>query len=551
MRCLAPGPRHCVRLPLPAPGGPGNGPVRKFCGFMERRSGVPGQDRRLSTVAEAPPPPQAPTDGLRRGAAFALATQLVTAAGTAVLTLYLVRALGPREFGVFSLAVSVGTLLVLPADAGISQSASRFVAERLGDHARIAAVLATGLRLKLVVNGVVSAALFAGAGPIAQAYAEPSLTWPIRWMALAVAGQSLLLFYRGAFAGMRRLSIAFRVVACESAAETLGSIALVILGTGAAGAAAGRAAGYGVGAGVAIAATWRIFGRRAFARPAEPRGLRRTLMRYAGALFVIDAAFTASTQLAPLFIGAFLGSRAVGVFQAPVRLLVFLQYPGLALATAVAPRLAREEDRAAAVRSFEVAMRRLIVFQGLVLALLVVWAGPIAALALGSDYGESADVLRVMAPYAFMAGLAPLASLAVNYLGEARLRVPISLADLVLGVVLTVVLLPALGVLGAAVAADVGALFYVPLHLWICRRMVGVRLGRLALTGARTLAAAGAMALVLAAFGTGALSAWQWLGGAVAGSAAFALVLRLTGELRAGELRALGRALVALLPGRP
>ena len=41
----------------------------------------------------------------------------------------LVRVLGPEDYGVFALAISVASLVFLPADFGISQSTARFVAE--------------------------------------------------------------------------------------------------------------------------------------------------------------------------------------------------------------------------------------------------------------------------------------------------------------------------------------------------------------------------------------------------------------------------------------
>ena len=90
-----------------------------------------------------PPPGREPAGtevGAGRNTLFSFLTQFSTAGFTAVLTLYLVRALGPREFGVFTLAVSVGALVYLPSDFGISGSASRFIAERRGDDSAIAAL---------------------------------------------------------------------------------------------------------------------------------------------------------------------------------------------------------------------------------------------------------------------------------------------------------------------------------------------------------------------------------------------------------------------------
>lgn len=488
-------------------------------------------------------------DSVGRNTFFSFMTQMTTAAGTAVLTLYLVRALTPAEFGVFSIAVGLGTLLMLPADFGITQSAARFIAERRHAPEQVAAVMADAVRLKLIIGGACSAGLFALAGPIADAYGEPSLGWPIRWMSIVVLCQSAMSFYRYAYSSIGRVSTGFKIVASESAAETGASIVIVILAGGAAAAAAGRAVGFGFGLLVAVILTMRQFGKPAFVHRGARAVGRGQLMRYAGALLVIDAAFALSTQAAPLLIGGFLGAREVGLFTAPARLITFLQYPGISVANAVTPRLARGEGREPDVPPFLAALRYIIVFQALLMAPVIVWAEPITHLLLGPGYEESAGILRALAPFIFTAGIAPIVALGVNYLGEARLRLPISVLDVVLEVGLTALFLPTIGLIGAAYATDIGALLYVPLHIWILRRMIDLPLRPLALALVRSLAAAAAMALVLLACGTHRLTVLEWIVGAVGGFAAFAAVLLLTRQVTFAELRALRAWVAARLPG--
>jgi O-antigen/teichoic acid export membrane protein len=489
-------------------------------------------------VADPPAPAGRPT-GAARNTLYAFLTQMITAAFTAALTIFLVRKLGPREFGILALAVSVGGLLFLPSDFGISGSTARFIAERRGDRAGIAALMSDALRLKLMISGTLSAALVAFAGPIASAYGQPSLTWPIRWVAIAVLGQSLVAFYRYAFVAQHEASVGFRIVFCESAVEAGASIALVLLAGGASSAAAGRAVGYAAGTVAAVAITLRVLGRQAFRRVHGLREARRKLARYAGALFVIDAAFTASVQSTPLLIGAFLGPTSVGLYQAPARLLVFLQYPGISVANGVSPGLARREGHAPAVRPFLLSLRYLIVFQALLVAPVLVWAEPITHLLLGAGYGRSADVLRALTPYVYMSGLAALVAGAVNYLGEARRRVPYAIGDVVVGTALTVAALPTIGLLGAAYIADVFSVVYVSFHIWIARKFVDLPLRPLCLAVARGLLAAAAMAGVLLLFGTRHLSPIDWIAGGALGLAAFAAVIVATGEVTLSELAAL------------
>jgi O-antigen/teichoic acid export membrane protein len=370
-------------------------------------------------------------------------------------------------------------------------------------------------------------------------------------VALAVLGQGMVSLYRYAFVAQREASTGFRIVISESAVEAAASVAIVLTAGGAAGAAAGRAVGYAAGTLVAVVITLKAFGRPAFLRGGSLAGVRRRLARYAGALFVIDAAFTASVQATPLLIGGFLGPKAVGLYQAPARLIVLLQYPGVSIANGVAPGLARGEGREPEVGTFVVALRYLIVFQALAVAPILVWAHPIVDLVLGPGYQRSGTILRELTPYVFMSGMAALVAGSVNYLGGARLRVPIALLDLALSLGLTAALVPAMGLDGAALASDLGALVYVPLHIWVARRFIELPLRPLVLALGRGLAAAGAMSLVLLAFGTSHLSPVEWVAGGVLGFAAFLAVLLLTRELTIAQLRALpGLARARLAPRR-
>lgn len=489
----------------------------------------------MSPASSAPSPEG---EGAVRSTALAFAMQMTTSAFTAALAIYLVRALRPHGYGVFTLAIGVGGVLLLPSDFGLSHSVARFVAERRGDPAAVARVVAHGLRLKLGVGLLVTVALLATAGPIAATYGEPDLAWPIRWVSIAIFGQSLFLFYTGAFVALRRVAVSLRIVFGESLVEAVASVALVLAGAGAAGAALGRATGYAVGALGATVVTVRVLGRRSVAARGREAGTTGMIARYAGALLIVDSAFTAIGQMDTLLIGAVLGTTAVGRFGAVLRMLVFLTYGGLAAASGVAPRLAREAGGEPDVRSFAAAIRYLVLFQGVLIAPLVVWATPIVDLVLGPGYGVSATVMRALAPMAFAAGIAPLVSVGVNYLGEARRRVPIMLATLALCVVTTVVGLETIGLVGAAIADDLTFVVYVAAHVWICRRMVDLELRPLLGALLRALLAAGAMALVLAALGTSSLSPGEWVGGAAGGLAAYLAVLLATRALAPDELRA-------------
>jgi O-antigen/teichoic acid export membrane protein len=481
-------------------------------------------------------------DSIVRNAVFAGASKVAGAAFTGVLTIFLVRYLGPVDYGVFALALGVGGLLTIPTDLGISVSAARFIAERRGDPDAMATLVADATRLKLFVTGAASVALVALAGPIANAYGTSDLAWPLRIMAIATFGQSVMIMWATIFEAFGRNSVYLRVVMAESALETTASILIVLLGTGATGAMAGRAAAYMFAAGFGFVLVARTL-RRSIRPRRHGHGHARRILGYGWALVIVDGAFTVFGQIDVLLIGAILSVSAVGHFQAAYTLAGFLFFIGQPIRSAVAPRLARGErgpDREALERT----LRYVVLAQGVILAPLIVWAEPLTRIAFGTDYAESADVLRALAPFALLAAISPLLAGAANYLGAARRRVPIALVTLAVNTAIDAALLSPLGIVAGAIGTDVAYVIYVGAHLHLCRDVAGLRLRPLVVPLVGSLSAALVMGLVLLAFGTGADLAIPLvvIGGAL-GTAAYVAVLLGTGLVTREERTALWRRL--------
>lgn len=489
-------------------------------------------------VATPPQPPgeRVASDSIARNTFYATVNGVVSAAIAVVLTLYLIRALSPHGYGVYTLALAVGALFALVMDLGISSSAARFIAERRGDRRAIAEYVADALRLKLAVAGVAGIALFAAAGPIAELYGKPSLTWPLRGVALALVGGAVMQLYSGVLVAQARLGAVVLMSLAQSAAFLVAAVALVSAGAGATGAAFGRAVGYGAAVLVGSVVIVRLFGRDALAIGSS-RGRLRQIATYAGVLAVVEGSYLFFDQLDALLIGAFKSSAAVGLFQAAFGLTVFMHYPAGVVATSVAPRTASHREHGSDARAFTITTRLLIVGYAALLAPLLVWARPIVDLLLGSDYAHSASVLRAFAPYVFLGGVGAFLSSSANYLGRARQRLPAALAAVAINLVVDVLLIPRIGIVAGAIGTDLAMAVYVPVHLWICVRALHVPLRPLVVSLGRSLVAAAAMAGVLLLAGTSDLSLAEWLLGAVGAVAAYLAALFVLRELTAGDAR--------------
>lgn len=484
---------------------------------------------------DAVPPPAS----IRRNAILAFGAEVSSGVFTAGITLYLVHKLGPASFGIYSLALSVGALVILPADFGLASSAARFLAERRGSGAAMAHVLGNALRVKLIASAVVAVVLLLLAGPIASAYGLPALLWPLRAMAVAIFAQSAFGLCRSSFEAMGRMDVDWILIGGEGSVEAVASIALVALGGGAAGAMWGRAIGYSAALALGLGLSVRLLGFRTLRAGKTDWTLVRRLTSYGSALLIVDGAYAAFSQVDVLLVGAMLGADAAGLFAAPLRIVTLLAYPAAAITAGVAPRMAAAGADRPAVAPLEAGLSLLLVLGLLAIVPLLAWAGPLVDLVLGSGYGEAADVLRALAPFILLTGPARLLTTSVNYLGDARRRIVVALAALGLNVVLDLILIPRIGIVGAAVGNDVAFALYTLGHLRICRHLTGLSLMPIARSFGRGLLAAAAMAAVLLAIGRGDhVGVPLLVVGLMAAAAAFFAVLMALREPLIAELAA-------------
>src|SRR5205085_11456023 len=120
--------------------------------------------------------------------------------------------------------------------------------------------------------------------------------------------------------------------------------------------------------------------------------------------------------------------------------------PGRAMASATARRVARTADHPQQVGALATGLRQLVVLQAAVAVFIAVWATPIVDLVLGSAFRQSGEILQVLAPFIFLQGIGPLVSVSVNYLGEARRRVPIVIGCVFLNLGLAIGLIEGVGI---------------------------------------------------------------------------------------------------------
>lgn len=492
-------------------------------------------------VAPGPgPAPPARATSVASQTALILGSRVLGAASTAVLTIVLARNLGLDGYGDYALAFTIASLAAVFASLGVDSSTSRFVAEGYNTGRGFARVLKTGLKLRTVIAGTVFGALIIVAGPLASAFGEPDLANAVRAAAIALFFSAGFSWVSGVFEGVRQGGMLALISVIKSVVEFAVVLTVLLLGFGAIGALLGNAVAYAAAVGYALLVI-RRYVRRLDTGP-EVQASGRRILRYGNHIWLAGVAWLLFDRVDLLMLGAFLGTDAVGLYDAPWRISTILGLLGLSLASAVTPRIA-SVDATVAGALLTKALRVALVFY-LVLGVITAVAAPdLIVTLLGEEFRRSAEVLQVLLPYVVLIGLAPVLSRALDYIGVASVRKWIALGATLVNIVLDLILIPTVGLLGAALATDIAIFAFVAGHYVLVARHVPMDRAALVTTivrgGAAAAAAGAACFAVLAVPGPDlVLLALAYLFGIAVGAA----VLIVTGEMRDEALGALRAA---------
>ena len=421
-----------------------------------------------------------------------------TRLGSLVLVVATARVLGPDEFGKFTFAYALASVLGVVLDFGISVVLTRAVAR---DSGVIAERWGTAATLKLILLGL--------AGPVYLA--APLLmhrTWDtvlaVWLLGLAITLQAFLENAVAVFTAVQRLEHEFQMRLLEKGVLVPVGFAALAFGFG----LLGIAAAFVVAAIVSLVfAVWCIHRRIAplaqWWRPAGARALARELAPVAQAQFLA----VATSRLAPVALVLLAGNEAAGHFGAAVRVYDVTWVVLASLEAAVYPELARTlggspRFRAVTTLAFE-ALLLITLPIALGLGVGATWLTPWIY---GPGYEPAVPVLAVLGTAVACAMLAHLLSITLLALDRpGRLRA-VATATFVTGLLVIPGLVALGGALGAAVAVLVVEGVGLAGSLLGVRQFAGWPLGRGALKGLAA-AAAGAMVASFLPAGLGRLLA--------------------------------------------
>ncbi len=396
--------------------------------------------------------------GLARNTALNFADTLISLASALVVTVVVARLLGPAEYGLYSLVVTIVWFTYAIARLGINQTVRRYVAELDGRGQRemAATVAGLGLRNALISVGVASLLLAAAAGPAAMFFHQPTLQTYLLVGAATLVPMMVGGVLRNVLNGVQQYQYFVRMNLVTSPLWVVACTLTVWLGGGILGLLVASIAVELLNLAALGVWTVREVGTLRW-RGRLPKDLRSRLARYNRAvavLLVLNTVVWERSEL--LFLGRFHGADQVAYYAVPFSLTQRLTdlIPG-ALLGVLLPGLTFLQS-AADPEHFTAMFSNSLRWLAILALPACLFGIPLAAAALnllyGAAYSGAVPVLRILLLATPFAVLGQASSSALLGMEAQSWVLKTGIATALLSLVLDLFLIPSWGAVGAALA---------------------------------------------------------------------------------------------------
>lgn len=414
---------------------------------------------------------------LAKGAGVSL---LGDAAGKALAVLsqvIIARLLGAEQFGLYALGLVLFNLAQVLSTMGFSQTALRYVSiyHRAGDRAKLKGTLVQCLGFPFAAGLVWMVLLFLGSDLLASFLRKPDLAPVIRVISLGVPLMSSLMVAAQATRGFHKTHyfVYVRNLLYPAVNLLLAVVLVYLCGRGVAGVAAALVLAAWCGLMLAL---W--FLRQEFPNFARVRASYDTsvLLRFAGPLALAAALQLLLLQVDVLMLGRLRPSADTGIYSVASHVIVLMASGMMAIISVFSPVVADlyHRQRLEKLDSLlKVAGKWVFLLTTPIFVVLVVCPGGVMGV-FGAEFAQGWPALLILAVSTFLSISFGPSEQVISMVGKQDFVLYNTAGALLLDVVLNLLLIPRLGMTGAALATGISLLCHhaaALLELWLLLRL--------------------------------------------------------------------------------
>ncbi|RQG99657.1 flippase [Natrarchaeobius oligotrophus] len=424
-------------------------------------------------------------DHIVRGFKATLVARAIYMLSSALLMFVLARyLLDPDGYGALYWAIGILAVVQLFADLGLGKSAARYISEyNETDPGQIPHLLRSTVAFKLVIIGIVSVLLLVFYERIAVRLGDPSAAPFLAAGVIYIVANSFNVFAQISFQGFNELEYSAAIQAISGLFRLVFAVAFVLAGFGALGALFGYVVGYAIAAAVGLAILYERFYRRYEPADEYESGLSRRLLEYSVPLTATRSANVVDKQIDTVLVGVFLTPAAVAFYTLGKQITDFVLAPAESLGFTISPNFGEQKASGKleqARRIYETSLTHTMLVYVPAATGLVIVADPFITMVFGGDYAGAVPVLQILAGFVVLQAITNLTSDSLDYLGRARARAIAKGGTAAANFGLNLVLIPTMGVIGAAIATVLTHSVYVAVNLYIVHVELSLRVARLA-----------------------------------------------------------------------
>jgi len=454
------------------------------------------------------------TNTIVNGFKAKLVAKVVQIGVNGLLILLLTRVfLTTEEYGLLYLAISIFGMAVFFSRMGFAKSAARYVTEyREKDPSKIPFIVRRSLTFNAITIVITASALVVFRDPIAAQFGEPELVPLLSFGFLFVVSQTLQSYGHFLCQGFNRVTWSAVLVIVSNLGILVSVLVFLGLGFGIVGALLGYVIGYALGAALGLIVLYRWVSRidRESTSDAvdasvqsDDRSLSRRILEYSVPLTITGSASILYKRVDIILVGAFLTPVAVGYYVLAKQLTEFVTAPASSLGFALAPTYGESKssddlDRAAAI--YQTTFQYNLLFYIPAAVGIVLVADPAIRHVFGDGYLGAIPIVQVLSIFVVLQSINKITNDALDFLGRARHRAISKGGAAMINFGLNLVLIPTIGVVGAAVATVISYAIMVAVNIYLINAELSLSLTDLFATVVQVCGIAVGMAIVVVLF---------------------------------------------------
>ena len=402
---------------------------------------------------------------------WALLAKFFAAGMGFLLFIILPRMLGPNDYGIFSLTLSILVFFMLFADFGISASSSKFIAQYIRkDGSQIRNILNDALLLRFFTLVIVFVVGYFSINFLTKTFKMPALSETLFVGIFLVVFWTLAEHFKKIFQGFHRLKFNFYITLVEFSFKIVLSI-LFILYYGLLGVLFAFSIAYILSIVIGLFFTYKYF-YCDFEEASLAKSFRRELIDYAIPMIFISASFYVFTEIDTIFLGFFTTPTDIGYYSVGKQLARYLPIFAAGTGIALGPMYSHitRENIIELKRTYNKTLKFISFSYFVISALLFIFAKEVIILLYGIDYIPSTTILRILLFFMFFFAISSIVSQVIDYMGLAKKRAIALVIAVLLNISLNLLLIPIYGGEGAAMATVISYTPYVLFNLFLCRK---------------------------------------------------------------------------------